>query len=523
MARQKVAAPVLVGRDEAEVRHLIDLGLNVDTIAKAGRRHNAALGVLDALLHDPQWLEANYVEPASDALKFGALAEKIGGAHCPSYYLQGFDAAGHRFAKELYCGREWCPVCGQKDSPSHLRRFASWLPKAMQTRELGLMVIELPLASRDKWRRRKALEESGRRIKQVLTGEWEVRGRRMAGEMLRKGEVAEIKARWFNKGLRRPHYFGDDPAKEMQRLGLEVWTDRPASSDIPPAAGKSNVHWNVLLPVGYILKKRLRHIVHTLRIALGEPELILHYGYAQTPGQIVHLVKYTTRATFLDYRWDEHLAGQLYGFRAMRSWGVWDGPALWSLDDLGEARSELQDADMLAVHALGESRCPLDGLPITWSKPRPIRELRELDATGEAKPIGAGYWRLLDVAPSEHFREDDHNALLLRHLLVQLTRDLTYDDRLQAEYAIVHGEAAAERVAPVAEFVFDGEGYVSATDAERRADWLVIANESARPAPEAIADVPRGAAENLPPKIGHRQSQKRMVRKVAKKTSFSPG
>ena len=51
---------------------------------------------------------------------------------------------GHTFGKRLYCGKEWCQVCGKKGSHAHMRRVSRWLPKAMQIQHLGYLVIEFP-------------------------------------------------------------------------------------------------------------------------------------------------------------------------------------------------------------------------------------------------------------------------------------------------------------------------------------------------------------------------------------------
>ena len=152
---------------------------------------------VQSIYRGEEYAAGNPVEPISDELKTAAVAERLGlkAGRCPSSWLHGSDAAGHRFAKELYCGAEWCSVCGKPDSVSHNRRFESWLSKAQQTKRLGLFVIEFPLASRNKPRFRKALESYGKLAVQVLSGNWEIAGRRAHGEMLRRGEVGEIKAK----------------------------------------------------------------------------------------------------------------------------------------------------------------------------------------------------------------------------------------------------------------------------------------------------------------------------------------
>jgi len=362
----------------------------------------------------------NKAEPIDAELTTEALAERITAkaATCPSSWLHGSDKAGHRFAKELYCGAEWCKICGKKDSVSHNRRYEAWLPKAQQVKRLGMFVIEFPLASRNKPRSRKALEAYGKLAVKVLSGNYEVAGRRARGDMLRRGEVARIKSRWLPRGMRRWHYFGD-VAKELKKLGLkDLFSPEPEPVSALVPTVKSNVHLNCLVDSGYILKPRLLHIVDTLRRAFNEPKLIVHYGYTDKPGAMVHMLKYTTRATFGDIKWDKSLATQLYGFRNMHSWGVWQDTPVWELQeaDISEAEAE----NMLKRRSLGESRCYKDNLPITWSKPIAIKALRDMP---DKISLGVGYYELPDIAPpKEHVKEPFD--MRIRRLIVANTRQL---------------------------------------------------------------------------------------------------
>lgn len=328
---------------------------------------------------------------------------------CPSHYIHGSDKAGHNFAKELYCGAEWCPICGKKSSPPHKRRIASILPKLQQLDRLGYMVIEWPLATRDKLRSRKALSEAGKIITSVLNGSYEVKKRRKEG-ILTNSEAAELKARYFDKGIRRWHYFGDIE-REISKLGITWQTDRPAGDTEPTV--KTNIHCNVLTDSGFLVASWLRHIQYNLREALNEPNLIVHYGYTRNTRKMVHIAEYVTRATFLDIKWDKWLAGQLYGFRNMRSWGVWNAPAVWQFDD------KVFSFNIQAVNSLGESRCYLDNLPITWSKPRPIRLL---DREPVKEELGAGYYRLADT-PHYLPIQEDPSARARRLVMLALAKN----------------------------------------------------------------------------------------------------
>lgn len=331
-------------------------------------------------------------KPLTEIERNRVVVERQKARQCPSHYIHGACDNGHHYAKELNCGLEWCPVCGQKDSNAHKRRFASFVDKARRTKHLALMVIELPLSSRNKWRYRRSLESVGKIVTSVINGNYEVQRLRSQGVMLRAGEVAEIKAKYPSRGMRRYHYFGDVKAElDQLRLNFETISD-DSGEDLPETTVKSNIHLNLLLDSAFIPKPFLKHIVYLLREALGEPKLIVNYGYTRDIGRMVHMVKYTTRATFRDITWDEWLAGQLYGFRNMRSWGVWKDDYAWSLDDLpDEALKEVEGVNYDAIKSLGESICYKDMLPIKWSSPRPIFELANMPIKQD---LGAGYYEL---------------------------------------------------------------------------------------------------------------------------------
>ncbi|GAI45337.1 unnamed protein product, partial [marine sediment metagenome] len=68
------------------------------------------------------------------------------------WFIAGECQNGHRFAKELVCGKEWCEVCGEDGSVAHLRRFARWLPKVQQLGVMGYFVFTIPQELRSKYR-----------------------------------------------------------------------------------------------------------------------------------------------------------------------------------------------------------------------------------------------------------------------------------------------------------------------------------------------------------------------------------
>ncbi|MBA7654486.1 hypothetical protein ES703_62366 [subsurface metagenome] len=312
---------------------------------------------------------------------------------CPGYFLIGSCENGHRFSKEIYCGREWCPTCGEKWSVAHQRKFSRWLPKVQQMRQLGYCVIEWPLASRFQLRSKTALEDAGRMVKQVLSGEWEIERRRQRGERISRQRKEDIRALWFPAGLRRWHYFGDLVKELGEGMKSLTWVDKASESSPGGRGDRYNPHLNVLVSYGFITRGKFRRIKRALRAALQEPDLIVHYGYTREPARMVHALKYVTRATFLDWMWAPDVAASIYNFHNAQVWGRWDGEPAWSLGDL-EGKPELADLpDPLAIESLESGICPRCGKPLDWAGPFPIKALAGM----EKQDLGAGYCELEQV------------------------------------------------------------------------------------------------------------------------------
>jgi hypothetical protein len=385
---------------DSKIIEYLDAGVDIERMGEAW--DNSAFEKSVALATGDEWAKDNPPDPIDGrviALARSEIMERHIG-HCPEHWIHGSDDAGHSFAKEIYCGREWCPVCRENDSVAHLRRFARWLPKVQTANSIGYFVIEMPYHGRERWHSKAELESAGMLTTSVLKGDYAIKKIRASGKRLSKSAVDKIHAHYFDKGLRRWHYFGDAPAQ----IGAAVESEQgikqlPLSDDFTV---EYNPHLNVLTDTGRISKIRLARIKRELREAFNEPELIVHYEFRTEPGRLVHLVKYVTRATFLDISWDKFLAGSLYGFRNMRSWGKWEIESpVWSLADLenSTAAAEVAGLNIAAINSLGRSFCYIDGLPISWTKPQPISLLHFIQEKQASKiqTLGAGYFRLPDI------------------------------------------------------------------------------------------------------------------------------
>ncbi|MBA7537710.1 hypothetical protein ES705_29979 [subsurface metagenome] len=221
---------------------------------------------------------------------------------------------------------------------------------------MGYFVFTIPQELRGKYRTKKALSKLGHQVQELL------------------------KAFGYSRGLRRWHWFGD-----IARSGLR--------GDIP-----FHPHLNCLADGGFMPEKKLEAIKAAYTSLLGAEVVDVNYHYRQSPGKMVHTLKYVCRSTFRDYDWDIDMAMELRGFRNMVVWGrgQWDGEAAWSLDDLnGKAKAAVEGLDVEAVEGLVAGVCPVCGEALTWGEALPIGLLNMVDK----KPLGAGYYRLADIRP----------------------------------------------------------------------------------------------------------------------------
>jgi len=269
------------------------------------------------------------------------------------YFIPGECEEGHRFAKELVCGKEWCQICGTNGSIAHGKRFVRWMPKIRQFQNMGYFIFTLPEEIRIKYRTKKALAKLGHDVQELL------------------------KAHGFERGLRRYHFFGDKST---------AW----------------HPHLNILVDSGFIPDKQLDSIKAGYAAILKVPMADVNYHYRTEPGKMIHTLKYVTRATFHNYKWDEYMALELRQFRNMVVWGrgLWadldKNPELaaWSMEDR-ESQKEMEEMDIHAIQCIATGECPVCGSSLVWGDALPLELLKMVDR----EPLGAGYWRLVDMKP----------------------------------------------------------------------------------------------------------------------------
>jgi len=299
--------------------------------------HESPRAALNRLLHNS--CNGNYKELIDKSYQTLFVPVSRGGkielTECGKWSKRGRCVNGHQFAKVLYCGREWCPRCGEMGSAVHLQRFARWLPKAQQIRVMGYWDITLPLVARAQFRDKQSLRKARRAV------------------------VRWLKRHGFGRGLARWHWFGNPPADGT--------------------APKWHPHLNLLVDAGWVSKEKLAACKRGFARAMKLPEVQAHYAYDDIVSKKIHWLKYVSRATFRSAEWDKELLSVLERFNTTMSWGCWKDAPAWGMP-------EKRDQDeMDARRSLAARICPTCGEEIVYDK----------DATPTAYLVVLGFTEFL--------------------------------------------------------------------------------------------------------------------------------
>jgi hypothetical protein len=275
---------------------------------------------------------------------------------------------GHRYAKVIYCGKEWCPVCGVKGSDAHNRRYVRWLTKIQQFKVMRYFVLTIPENIRYKYRTKESLKALGRSAQELM------------------------KHHGYKRGLRRWHWFGDPPDKKKNKNKVMKW----------------HPHLNILVEGGYLNKQKLSQIkidwaaildveVTIERDQAGLIESVhgidIEVGYKSKPADMLGCMHYVTRSSFLDYEWDIDMAMELRNFRNMVVWGRdWKRESQWEPDQSQRISPAGEVLDIYSIEKLLEHECPHCGSQIIWNKALPFKIL---DLTDNLD-LGAGFRYIID-------------------------------------------------------------------------------------------------------------------------------
>jgi len=255
---------------------------------------------------------------------------------CGWWSLVGEDEDGNRVAKRLCCGRQWCGTC--RDITQN-RKIARLLPRVQQFETMGFFIVRPP------WELMPLLRTKRQRACFV------------------KGNKRAFRTIGYVRGLTLIHDFGERSPKYA-------------------------FHLQVLVDGGYLSPEALQRACWQLRrliyprwvVEKYGDKLDINYHYRQSPAEMMHTLRYCTKATFTDKSWDQELAGNLYGAHYSSWWGKWDEEPKWQLAE--------SDKKLASLVALEQGQHPISGKPIRWNKhPLPTILLTMDDWTD----LGNGY------------------------------------------------------------------------------------------------------------------------------------
>lgn len=305
------------------------------------KRYNTSVqAIWDKLANDDNW---GYLKKLEERYGRRLVVD------CPSAFTMGKCECGKVYAKQIQCGREWCPVCGAEWSDAHQRRFSRWWGKVALMPSVGYLVCTIPPDLRP------------------VVNESDLDSLKKRLNEIRKGFVDRLKRMGYRRGLSRWHWFGD-------------------------YGHAFHPHLNVLIDESIVSPERLEEYKLAWKEALGMSEdsvVSVHYAYRDSIGKIIHTVKYVTRATFRrieDYK-DGLLAIALHGYRNNHWWGAncWEGEVMWELQEGEGVVSE--------VIKLESSVCPECGRHLIWSKPKGMDKWQEY----HMEEIGGGYFLVTGI------------------------------------------------------------------------------------------------------------------------------
>jgi uncharacterized Zn finger protein (UPF0148 family) len=176
---------------------------------------------------------------------------------CGDTYVEMKCKEGHRFLKRVYCGRMFCPVCGEKGSDVHKRRVKRSLSRLEWGDVWYTIVFTVPEGIRERFKSKEKLTELSRRA-------WEVVEVALGSDFQDLGGMVTV------------HLFGD-------------------RSEFHP-------HVNVTIParlrgkVGFP-KGVVRRLKELWAKTLGVVEVVVDVKYKTSKRQKMHWLRYVLRST----------------------------------------------------------------------------------------------------------------------------------------------------------------------------------------------------------------------------------
>jgi hypothetical protein len=215
------------------------------------------------------------------------IGGELGGICPEAKFLDGYVENKKKYRKIIPCGKEWCPVCGQKGSLLHRQRYGRGLDKILGADVLGYFAITFPMEVRHEFINRNMLSSFMRDVNEILkTYRWYV------------GAVSH----WHwggdeHKGVWHPHLnilvnqnIKGIPYRDLDKIKKDIW------------------EWVCM---------NIREV----------KTVVVSYHYTNKLGHKMQWWRYIVRPTMLllgDELYSLNLMNKLYNFHNTRWYGKWE-------------------------------------------------------------------------------------------------------------------------------------------------------------------------------------------------------
>jgi hypothetical protein len=229
--------------------------------------------------------------------------------------------AEHRYAKQIFCGRQYCFRCGEENSVIHQQRYSRSWDRLMWAPALGKIVLTVPEELRDDFKNADMLGKLHRLGWKCVKEVWE--------RDIVKGDEEIEKGINLDGSMTAVHLFGDEDEKADRFDKFH-----PHVNVTFPLEAKSVLALMVSVERLETLRSRWYDMLETLtgkKISLtedGRKRENAWYGFSITDAHKAHWLKYALRPTvgaerFLKLGDDlrEFIVMSLAGFRNVRWYG----------------------------------------------------------------------------------------------------------------------------------------------------------------------------------------------------------